>query len=106
MNRAPDFCSSGGSGGEGAGDDVVWLSERLQYFTLTPGEGGHVELGETAERGAGGGGGVLVDGAGPSRPNHYVGEGYGGGGNTYDGGLPGGVLLDFFIEKSHNHTSM
>ena len=41
----------------------------------------------------GGGGGVLVNGEGPTRPRgQFDGEGYGGGG--YRDGLPGVVLIE------------
>ena len=40
----------------------------------------------------------MVDDAGPTRPNSYTGEGYGGGGSRPEGdGLPGVVLIDFAL---------
>ena len=49
----------------------------------------------------GGGGGVLVNDVGPSRPDEGDGQGYGGGGGLYDNsdGLPGVVILDFAPEE-------
>ena len=47
----------------------------------------------------GGGGGVLIDGQGPTRPRGEVGEGYGGGGSYMYLGLPGAVLFDFSPEE-------
>ena len=44
----------------------------------------------------GGGGGVLVDGSGPSGGNETHGEGYGGGGGGLDeAGYSGVILIDF-----------
>ena len=104
------FCSnaSNGFGGDGAHDDVLWLSAQLLNFNLSPGEGGRGGSSTNAyEVWGGGGGGVLVDNTGPPRADSHTGEGYGGGGGAYpDGvGLPGGVLLDFLLdEHSHNKT--
>jgi len=74
------------TGGSGTGEDIT--SYALQYYKLSPGAGGQ-------HRGfyGGGGGGVLVDGAGPDGPIDN-GQGYGGGG-THDTGNSGVVILEF-----------
>ena len=82
----------GSNGRDGCCDDSVGrgsglhLSDiNLKYFALTPGAGGHPDIYE-AEIGTGdwfhfggGGGGVLVDGAGPPHARLTEGEGFGGG---------------------------
>ena len=64
----------------------------MKQFVLQAGEGG---LGDPGL--GGGGGGVLVDGAGPVRSSEQ-GEGYGGGGSrccvSSQFGLPGIVLIE------------
>jgi len=77
-----------GKGGKGSGEDVTQI--KMKSFEFTPGEGGDGLFG-------GGGGGVLVNGAGPERSayvSEYDGQGCGGGGGEGDG-LPGCVLLEF-----------
>ena len=58
------------------------------YSFSSPGEGGRPSLN------GGGGGGVLIDGQGPDAGGARA-EGYGGGGDSYSGGAPGAVILDF-----------
>ena len=60
-------------------------------WTLTPGAGGKFQD-DFYDNFGGGGGGVMVDGAGP-QANEFQGQGYGGGGDG--GGLHGlqGVIL-------------
>jgi len=91
-------CANGGSG---TGEDIT--SYRLQNYQLSPGAGG-----QFYDYNGGGGGGVLVDGAGPgveetrggAQWSH--GQGYGGGG-TYHGSSGdnyghGGVIILEIIE--------
>ena len=84
----------------------------MQFFHLTPGDGGTQDegigfLGKYVF--GGGGGGVLVDGVGPDREATCQGEGYGGGGgakttgswfkkNNLLGhlGLPGVILVEVY----------
>ena len=94
-------CRGGSNGGDG--DDTESASGhgthenvgdyKLDSWVLTPGAGGDGTLpcSDSSNRGAGGGG-VLVDGAGP---NHYVqdGEGYGGGGGYCGINGQRGVIL-------------
>ena len=79
-------CNGGSDGSDGAGDEEnnhfgghgtgeKLSSFPLNSFILTPGVGGQHYSGH-----GGGGGGVLVDGAGPSEWDNTQGEGYGGGG--------------------------
>ena len=89
--------SSPGDGG--VGSDLKIDTIPLSTFVLSPGEGG------IANGYGGGGGGVLIDGQGPDRPEFNVGEGFGGGGWYFSSanpgccGLPGAVILDFVPEK-------
>ena len=79
----------GSRGGSGTGEDI---SEYVfTAWTLTPGAGGiHYEDGCYG----GGGGGVMVDGAGPDT-DQYTGQGFGGGGSGRGtNGLEGLVLLE------------
>merc|ERR1719450_1144862 len=95
-------CNPGGSngrngsacvccGGKGTGEDVA--SYKFDNFLLTPGVGGECySLGDGLPYSGGGGGGVLVNGAGPERDNVHQGEGYGGGrghGTDVNDGLQG-----------------
>ena len=94
-----DGSAGGGSlGGSGTGKDI---SEYVfTTWTLTPGDGGSPGACGTNHRNqcGGGGGGVLVDGAGPdtTRPE-LRGKGFGGGGNgasNANDGLQGIILLE------------
>merc|ERR1712110_10559 len=99
-------CNGGSNGGDGAGDGDTNLGGKgtgeklssfpMDSFILTPGVGGqyHGSCG-------GGGGGVLVNGAGPDEWDTTQGQGYGGGGCYYnsqgtivDVGLRGVILLE------------
>ena len=100
----PQFAGEGGSdgsdgrdgyrgqGGEGTGEDIS--NYVFASWTLTPGVGGKT----ASSRFGGGGGGILVDGAGP-QPINTVGQGYGGGASGYGGdpdrfGVPGLILME------------
>ena len=99
--------NGGSDGGDGAGDGDKYLggqgtgeklsSFAMDSFLLTPGVGGQYH---SAGFG-GGGGGVLVNGAGPAEWDNTQGQGYGGGGCAYDSqgnlvfiGLRGVILLE------------
>ena len=79
----------GSGGGSGTGEDI--REYVFTAWTLTPGAGGiHYEDGCYG----GGGGGVMVDGAGPDT-DQYTGQGFGGGGSGRGtNGLEGLVLLE------------
>ena len=77
--------SDGGKGGKGTGEDISKYT--FNAWTLSPGSGGRHD-----DYIPGGGGGVLVDGAGP-RADEYNGEGYGGGGGGYYNTGSQGVIL-------------
>ena len=87
-----------GACGLGSKYDISSDRYHMDMFELSPGQGG-VELSEQdkhfCEVYGGGGGGVLVDGKGPTRRNGHQGSGYGAGGGG-DGivGLPGVVLIE------------
>ena len=73
-------------GGNGAGEDISDYNTFLA-FSLSPGAGGQY----VGNLYGGGGGGVLINGAGPvASINH--GQGYGGGGPGGLEGLPGVIL--------------
>ena len=101
-----DRSNGGSDGGDGAGDGDTHLGGRgtgeklssfaMDSFLLTPGVGGQ----HYSDYG-GGGGGVLVNGAGPAEWDTTQGQGYGGGachydsqGNYYKIGLRGVILLE------------
>ena len=73
----------------GSGEDVSLYT--LRSWQLSPGAGGEYYYNGKQF----GGGGVLVDGAGP-RPSNFQGQGYGGGasGGYYEDGLPGVILME------------
>ena len=87
-----DGCCDG-HGGKGSGFDLA--STSLEHFTVSPGAAGERHIINGGAHYRGGGGGVLVDGAGP-RDSTYDGEGFGGGhGGYYSGvGTPGIVLME------------
>ena len=77
------------TGGAGTGEDISLYT--FTTWSLGPGAGGqHDNYG-------GGGGGLMVDGAGP-QASSYQGVGYGGGGGGYSGshkyGLQGVILIE------------
>ena len=75
-------------GGSGSGQDMS--SYAFTAFNLAPGAGG-----EGNYPYGGGGGGLLVDGEGPLgivEPSQ--GQGFGGGGYSHHGGLPGVILME------------
>ena len=75
-------------GGNGAGEDISEYNTFLA-FSLSPGAGGQY----VGNLYGGGGGGVLINGAGPvASINH--GQGYGGGGPGGLEGLPGVILIE------------
>ena len=81
-----------GSGGSGTGEDISQYV--FDAWTLSPGSGGVPDTGCAPYDCAGGGGGVLVDGAGPEA-SRYQGQGYGGGGvGGYHAGLQGIILIE------------
>ena len=96
--------------GNGTGVSLDHFS--MQFFHLTPGDGGTQDEGLdglSVQVMGGGGGGVLVDGDGPDREATCQGEGYGGGGgamttgsmfkfNNFLGhlGLPGVILVEVY----------
>merc|ERR1712227_710773 len=80
---------SGGNGGSGTGQDVSLFT--FTTWSLGPGAGGRQYSGVNFNYG-GGGGGVLVNGAGP-QGNIYQGAGYGGGGRN-GAGHPGLILVE------------
>jgi len=86
-------CSMDGAG-SGTGEDVT--SYKLDNYVVSPGAGGHYD------NCGGGGGGVLVDGAGPGVEGAMQsnGQGYGGGGtvhkNTDYHGHSGVIILEIF----------
>ena len=67
----------------------------MDKFKLSPGQGGMAYRQSNGYVFGGGGGGILVDGAGPTT-NGYAGQGYGagGGGNNNLNGLSGIVLIE------------
>ena len=85
----------GGSnaGGAGSGQDIS--AYIFRSWTLTPGAGGKPCYSNFCSYG-GGGGGILVNGAGPDWGNNHQGQGYGGGGSGESGGLQGVVLFEIF----------
>ena len=108
---------SDGNGGwnpegyHGMGTGVSLDQISMQYFHLSPGNGGTQDSGieyYTEQVSGGGGGGVLVDGVGPDRESTCQGEGYGGGAgalttqsykvNNFVGhlGLPGVILVEVY----------
>merc|ERR1711874_31013 len=100
-------CEGGHDGSDGAGDEDInsnggkGTGEKLssfpmESFILTPGVGG-----QHYSNYGGGGGGVLVDGAGPAEWDVNQGQGYGGGGCYYNSqgdrvqiGLSGVILME------------
>lgn len=88
-----------GAPGHGTGENLS--DYYMEHFSLSPGRGGEMKVyyGGLSIYG-GGGGGVLVNGEGPTRPGclQTAGEGYGGGGgggeNDCTHGLPGVVLIE------------
>ena len=94
----------GEGGGAGSGQDITTYD--LSSWTLSPGAGGELYTGNCYDGCGGGGGGVLVDQAGPDT-NEYTGQGYGGGGNGRNMdeckyGLQGVILLEA-TSGSHRH---
>ena len=87
----------GDPGGAGSGFDISTIS--LTKFSLSPGAGG-----QRGSQYGGGGGGLMVDGAGPQKTVHD-GQGYGGGGfNQYvtpGGGRPGPGIVLLEIKIKH-----
>ena len=84
-----------GVGGSGTGENI--RSYALSHFTLSPGYYGEPKISHGV---GGGGGGVMVDGNGPSALTWH-GQGYGGGGGYdpgnsggYSTGLDGVILLE------------
>ena len=79
---------AGQNGGSGSGIDISEIS--LEYFVLSPGDGGEPDGSD-----GGGGGGIIVDNF---CPDSWEGKGFGGGGTGPYGknyyGLPGTVLLE------------
>ena len=79
---------AGENGGSGSGMDISEIS--LEYFVLSPGDGGEPDGSD-----GGGGGGIIVDNY---SPDSWEGKGFGGGGTGPYGdkyyGLPGTVLLE------------
>jgi len=94
-SHAGDGGSDGQNGGfgdtsqGGSGDGTSVESILINGFTLSPGVGGTA----SGKRG-GGGGGVLINGKGAPGGGYNEGEGYGGGGSSYQG-LSGVVILSF-----------
>ena len=86
--------------GSGTGEDVSKYI--FTAWNLTPGAGGFNLTTEDYHAYGGGGGGVLVDGAGPEA-SLYQGKGFGGGGggptNTSQHGLQGVILLEVRRKK-------
>merc|ERR1711973_780124 len=79
--------------GHGTGEDISGY--RMDEFKLSPGQGGMAYVFGGYVFG-GGGGGILVDGVGPTTDG-YAGHGYGaggGGGDAITGGLSGVVLIE------------
>merc|ERR1712179_61457 len=77
----------GAIGGSGTGEDIS--SYTFQNFQLSPGSGGEYHRDFFGHFYGAGGGGILVDGAGPGKKNRggllwSHGQGYGGGGNYGD----------------------
>ena len=86
----------GATGGSGTGEDVTKF--KFKHWDLSPGDAGQYY--KKNKYLAGGGGGVLVNGDGPTRPSVYQGSGYGGGGSGYSKypyGLPGVILMEVDI---------
>ena len=82
----------GAGGGAGTGEDISAYTFR--GHALGPGAGGLPFTGCTpTEVCGGGGGGVLVDGAGPGTSEHS-GQGYGGGDSSGFGGSQGVVIVE------------
>ena len=111
-NGQPGIKPARASGPSGSGTGVRLDQFSMQYFHLSPGDGGTqdegVELNSKQVFG-GGGGGVLVNGVGPKRESTCQGEGYGGGAgallshsifkmNNFVGavGLPGVILIEVY----------
>ena len=83
----------GPCGGKGTGGDISDYS--FAGWTLSWGLGGSYT--GNSEFYGGGGGGILIDGKGPTNYDEATGDGYGGGGQgvTYDDdGLEGVILLE------------
>merc|ERR1711973_290765 len=83
-----------GAQGHGTGEDIS--SYRMDKFKLSPGQGGMAYRSDKyGYVYGGGGGGILVDGAGPTTDG-YAGQGYGagGGGRYVTSGLSGVVLIE------------
>jgi len=104
-----DNCNGGSAGGDGecrfdagsgTGEDVT--SYKLDNYVVTPGAGGEYYHAYGSYSCGGGGGGVLVDGAGPGVEGAMQsnGQGYGGGGtvhkNTDYHGHSGVIILEIF----------
>ena len=80
--------------GHGTGEDISGC--RVDKFKLSPGQGG-MDIGDGyGDVIGGGGGGILVDGEGPTTDGYTCGAGYGAGGGQYSdcGGLSGVVLIE------------
>ena len=88
-----------GAAGNGTGENLS--DYYMEHFSLTPGRGGEEYEVAPYQIVGGGGGGVLVNGEGPTRPcaqtrPHWPGgegEGYGGGATDCTG-LPGVILIE------------
>ena len=95
-NGGSDGSDGSGAGGKGTGEKLS--SFPMDSFILTPGVGGQF----CSNLDGGGGGGVLVNGAGPEEWDLTQGQGFGGGGCDYDSqgndaknyGLRGVILLE------------
>ena len=80
-----------GAAGNGTGENLS--DYYMEHFSLTPGRGGEEYEVAPYQIVGGGGGGVLVNGEGPTIPcAPNDGQGYGAGG--YCEGLPGVVLIE------------
>ena len=82
-------------GAKGLGTRENLSDYYMEHFSLSPGKGGDEHKTSPFSIYGGGGGGVLVNGEGPTRPcpRSGMGEGYGGGG-SYCNGLPGVILIE------------
>ena len=87
-----------GAAGHGTGENLS--DYYMEHFSLSPGRGGdeygQYQNGAEYQIVGGGGGGVLINGEEPTRPQgQNPGHGYGGGGQGGAGvGLPGVVLIE------------
>ena len=81
--------------------EQVWRLKLTTYIIknhFSPGSGGQIP---TSNSCGGGGGGVLIDGLGPTVGDVSNGQGYGagGGGCSYKSGNKGVIILDFIRDN-------